>query len=80
MLICVYLVHNHIIIMLLGGTTVLSALSYCSGFCMVANSLLAHASVNHLHYHFLYLDHNLMADKTVCPLLCCICSSGREEE
>lgn len=32
---------------------------------MVANSLLAYASVNHLHYHFLYISHNLPAAKVV---------------
>jgi hypothetical protein len=39
----------------------LVALSGHSGFCMVANSLLAYASVNHLHYHFIYTSQPLMA-------------------
>ena len=35
---------------------------------MVSNSLLAYASVNHLHYHFLYLDHPVLASRVVsCP-------------
>ena len=32
---------------------------------MVSNSLLAYASVNHLHYHFLYLDHPVLASSVV---------------
>ena len=36
-----------------------------SGFCMVANSLLAYASVNHLHYHFIYTAHPLLPARTV---------------
>lgn len=39
----------------------LMSLSRHSGFCMVANSLLAYASVNHLHYHFMYISHTLPA-------------------
>ena len=43
--------------------------------CMVANSLLAYASVNHLHYHFLYLDYPLLARRVVCcVVLCCVCT------
>jgi hypothetical protein len=37
----------------------------CSGFCMVANSLLAYASVNHLHYHFLYIDYPRLPARTL---------------
>lgn len=32
---------------------------------MVFNSLLAYASVNHLHYHFLYMNYPLIAEKVV---------------
>ena len=52
---------------------------------MVANSLLAFASVNHLHYHFLYIDQPLLAATVVrdsithsiaveqpCCVLCCV--------
>ena len=40
-------------------------LVHVRGFCMVANSVLAYASVNHLHYHFLYLEHPLLAGTLV---------------
>ncbi|CAI8052235.1 GDP-D-glucose phosphorylase 1 [Geodia barretti] len=43
----------------------LVSLSGHSGFCMVANSLLAYASVNHLHYHFLYIDHPHLPARTL---------------
>ncbi len=36
-----------------------------SGFVMVANSLLAYASVNHLHYHFMYIAQPLPAATVV---------------
>lgn len=39
----------------------LISMSQRRGFCIVANSLLAYASVNHLHYHFLYIDQPLLA-------------------
>ena len=32
---------------------------------MVANSLLAYASVNHLHYHFMYIAQPLLASTVV---------------
>jgi len=32
---------------------------------MVSNSLLAYASVNHLHYHFLYLNYPTLARRVV---------------
>lgn len=41
----------------------LMALSGLSSFYMVANSLLAYASVNHLHYHFMYLNYDLPVAK-----------------
>ena len=49
----------------------MSSLHLSRGFCMVANSVLAYASVNHLHYHFLYLEHPLLAGTLVSgsPLL-----------
>ena len=37
----------------------------CSGFCMVANSLLAYASVNHLHYHFMCVAEPTLAARVV---------------
>jgi GDP-D-glucose phosphorylase len=52
----------------------LVSLSGHSGFCMVANSLLAYASVNHLHYHFLYIDYPRLPART----LCCCLQGGRE--
>ncbi len=40
----------------------------CSGFSIVANSLLAYASVNHLHYHTLYVKEPVLAATVVrCP-------------
>ena len=32
---------------------------------MVANSLLAYASVNHLHYHFMCVDEPMLAARVV---------------
>jgi GDP-D-glucose phosphorylase len=51
----------------------LMSLSGHSGFCMVANSLLAYASVNHLHYHFMYTAHPLLAAAVGG---CCLPGSG----
>ncbi len=39
--------------------------SFYSGLIMVANSLLAYASVNHLHYHFMYTAQPLLAATVV---------------
>lgn len=39
------------------------ALSNSSGFTIVANSLLAHASVNHLHYHILKVEQPVLATR-----------------
>lgn len=36
-----------------------------SGFSVVANSLLAYASVNHLHYHILYVQEQVLAASVV---------------
>lgn len=41
------------------------ALSKHRGFCLFGNSLLAYASVNHLHFHAMYFDYLLMAMSTV---------------
>ena len=37
---------------------------------MVANSLLAYASVNHLHYHFMYIAQPLLAATVVSVWVC----------
>lgn len=42
-----------------------------SGFCIVGNSLLAYASVNHLHYHILYVNEPVLAARVVRHV--CVC-------
>ena len=51
-----------------------SNFSRSNGLCIVANSLLAYASVNHLHYHILYVREPVLAAKVVSLFLyhCCL--------